>query len=225
MQQFGVYRNRNKATRSAYPLLLNVQSDLISDTGTRVVVPLVEDGRGIPAMPPLAEAPAPVQQTQPHNQAQAGHQVSPQQVAALAPANGRTSSSRGIEMLHGVVMDVTQLNEARRSDESRAVPGGPRARLALAEAPARATRIVDRPVDEQRVTAIQTLLHRHSGQDDILVSAPVAGRRAVETEELINRLRNEVIPAAVGDASETSRTKPNPAMKLNQFPSSEMNCP
>ena len=56
MQQFGVYRNRNKATRSAYPLLLNVQSDLISDTGTRVVVPLVEDGRGIPAMPPLAPA-------------------------------------------------------------------------------------------------------------------------------------------------------------------------
>lgn len=54
MRQFGVYRNRNKATRSAYPLLLNVQSDLISETGTRVVVPLVEDGRGIPAMPPLA---------------------------------------------------------------------------------------------------------------------------------------------------------------------------
>ena len=54
MRQFCVYRNRNKATRSAYPLLLNLQSDLISDTGTRVVVPLVEDGRGFPAMPPLA---------------------------------------------------------------------------------------------------------------------------------------------------------------------------
>lgn len=53
MRQFGVYRNRNKATRSAYPLLLNVQSDLLSETGTRVVVPLVKEGRGMPAMPPL----------------------------------------------------------------------------------------------------------------------------------------------------------------------------
>jgi toxin CcdB len=52
MRQFGVYRNRNAATRSAYPLLLNVQSDLISETGTRVVVPLVPAGR-IPAMLPL----------------------------------------------------------------------------------------------------------------------------------------------------------------------------
>ncbi len=41
MRQFCVYRNRNAATRSAYPLLLNVQSDLISETGTRIVVPMV----------------------------------------------------------------------------------------------------------------------------------------------------------------------------------------
>ncbi|MEO6154710.1 MAG: CcdB family protein [Thermomonas sp.] len=41
MRQFCVYRNSNTATRSAYPLLLNVQSDLISETGTRVVVPMV----------------------------------------------------------------------------------------------------------------------------------------------------------------------------------------
>ncbi len=53
MRQFGVYRNRNAATRSAYPLLLNVQSDLISGTGTRVVVPLVPAGRSIRTMPPL----------------------------------------------------------------------------------------------------------------------------------------------------------------------------
>lgn len=54
MQQFCVYRNRNAATRSAYPLLLNVQSDLISETGTRVVVPLVPANRGMPSMPLLA---------------------------------------------------------------------------------------------------------------------------------------------------------------------------
>lgn len=56
MSQFSVYRNRNAATRSAYPLILNVQSDLISETGTRVVVPLVPVGQGLPAMPPLAPA-------------------------------------------------------------------------------------------------------------------------------------------------------------------------
>ena len=54
MRQFGVHRNRNAATRAAYPLLLNVQSDLISETGTRVVVPLVPVGRAIAARPPLA---------------------------------------------------------------------------------------------------------------------------------------------------------------------------
>ncbi len=54
MRQFGVYRNRNAATKSAYPLLLNVQSDLISETGTRVVVPLAPPKSGMAAMPPLA---------------------------------------------------------------------------------------------------------------------------------------------------------------------------
>ncbi len=48
MRQFCVYRNRNVATRSSYPLLLNVQSDLISKTGTRVVVPLVPATGGHP---------------------------------------------------------------------------------------------------------------------------------------------------------------------------------
>lgn len=56
MSQFCVFRNRNGATRSAYPLLLNVQSDLISETGTRVVVPMVpvERGRHPPAITSLA---------------------------------------------------------------------------------------------------------------------------------------------------------------------------
>lgn len=54
MQQFGVYRNRNAATRSAWPLLLNVQSDLISETGTRIVAPLVPAGGPMPSVPALA---------------------------------------------------------------------------------------------------------------------------------------------------------------------------
>lgn len=40
MPQFAVHRNPNPASRTAYPLLLDVQSDLVSDLGTRVVVPL-----------------------------------------------------------------------------------------------------------------------------------------------------------------------------------------
>ncbi len=41
MPQFAVYRNRNAATRARYPLLLDVQSDLLAGMGTRVVIPLV----------------------------------------------------------------------------------------------------------------------------------------------------------------------------------------
>jgi toxin CcdB len=40
MRQFAAYRNLDKGTRALYPLLLNVQSDLIEETGTRVVVPM-----------------------------------------------------------------------------------------------------------------------------------------------------------------------------------------
>lgn len=40
MAQFAVYKNINPATRAAVPLLLDVQSDLLAELGTRVVVPL-----------------------------------------------------------------------------------------------------------------------------------------------------------------------------------------
>jgi len=40
MPQFAVYRNRNEATRGRFPLLLDVQSDLLDPLNTRVVVPL-----------------------------------------------------------------------------------------------------------------------------------------------------------------------------------------
>jgi toxin CcdB len=40
MPQFTVYRNPNPATKAALPLLLDVQSDLITALATRVVVPL-----------------------------------------------------------------------------------------------------------------------------------------------------------------------------------------
>ena len=40
MAQFTVCRNKNPRTRSAVPFLLDVQSDLLADLETRVVVPL-----------------------------------------------------------------------------------------------------------------------------------------------------------------------------------------
>jgi toxin CcdB len=40
MAQFTVYRNPDPETKAIYPLLLDVQTDLIAELNTRVVVPL-----------------------------------------------------------------------------------------------------------------------------------------------------------------------------------------
>ncbi len=40
MRQFDVYANPSKHTREAYPYILDIQSDAISDIATRIVVPL-----------------------------------------------------------------------------------------------------------------------------------------------------------------------------------------
>ena len=50
MPQFALYRNRNPASRARFPLLLDVQSDLLEPLATRVVVPLT------PAAPARARA-------------------------------------------------------------------------------------------------------------------------------------------------------------------------
>ena len=42
MPQLSVYKNKNPKTRSGYPYLVDVQPDLLSDIGTRVVVPLLK---------------------------------------------------------------------------------------------------------------------------------------------------------------------------------------
>ena len=44
MPQFSVYRNKNAATRARFPLLLDIQSDLLDPLATRVVVPLATAG-------------------------------------------------------------------------------------------------------------------------------------------------------------------------------------
>ena len=40
MAQFAVYRNRSPRTKLAFPFLVDVQSDLLEDLRTRVVIPL-----------------------------------------------------------------------------------------------------------------------------------------------------------------------------------------
>ena len=40
MSQFAVYRNPNQATNERFPLLLDVQSDLLDELDTRLVAPL-----------------------------------------------------------------------------------------------------------------------------------------------------------------------------------------
>lgn len=40
MPQFALYRNRHPATRARFPLLLDIQSDLLELLTTRVMVPL-----------------------------------------------------------------------------------------------------------------------------------------------------------------------------------------
>jgi len=42
MAQFSVYKNKNPKSKSAYPYLVDVQSELLSDLHTRVVVPLAK---------------------------------------------------------------------------------------------------------------------------------------------------------------------------------------
>jgi toxin CcdB len=42
MAQFAVYRNKSPSSKASIPYLLDVQSDLLSKLGTRVVVPLFE---------------------------------------------------------------------------------------------------------------------------------------------------------------------------------------
>ncbi len=43
------------------------------------------------------------------------------------------------------------------------------------------------------LAAIQTLLHRYSGQDDIIVGSPIAGRERAETEGLIGYFANTLV--------------------------------
>jgi toxin CcdB len=43
MSQFDVYENKNDATRRAYPYLLNIQSEVLSELSTRIVLPMARE--------------------------------------------------------------------------------------------------------------------------------------------------------------------------------------
>jgi toxin CcdB len=42
MPQLDVHRNKNPATRELYPLLVDIQANLLADLQTRVVIPLTQ---------------------------------------------------------------------------------------------------------------------------------------------------------------------------------------
>lgn len=44
MAQFTVYRNKSARTKAIFPFLVDVQSDLLDDLQTRVVIPLTRAG-------------------------------------------------------------------------------------------------------------------------------------------------------------------------------------
>jgi toxin CcdB len=48
MSQFYAYKNPNPATRSQYPYLLDVQSDLLSELRTTVVIPMTPSNLAAP---------------------------------------------------------------------------------------------------------------------------------------------------------------------------------
>jgi toxin CcdB len=59
MTQFAVHKNKNPRTRGAYPYLVDIQSDLMSDLHTRMVAPLAKapalTKRPIKELTPLVE--------------------------------------------------------------------------------------------------------------------------------------------------------------------------
>lgn len=42
MAQFSVYKNKNSRSKTTYPLLVDVQADLLDDLQTRLVIPLTK---------------------------------------------------------------------------------------------------------------------------------------------------------------------------------------
>ena len=42
MAQFTVYKNKNSRSKATYPLLVDVQADLLDDLQTRIVIPLTK---------------------------------------------------------------------------------------------------------------------------------------------------------------------------------------
>jgi len=59
MPQFSVYKNKNPATRPRVPYLLDIQSNLLSEHETRVVVPLyvaaTTKGKALTVLTPIFE--------------------------------------------------------------------------------------------------------------------------------------------------------------------------
>lgn len=92
MRQFFAYRNRNEHTRRLYPVLLNVQSDLIEGTGTRVVVPMASMAGE--RKPPLISSLTPVLQVGGKPYALLVPLLASVEIADLGSIEGDLSTSR-----------------------------------------------------------------------------------------------------------------------------------
>ncbi|BAN46382.1 CcdB family protein [Metapseudomonas resinovorans] len=90
MPQFAVHLNTNPATRTRIPYLLDIQSDLIAELGTRVVVPLysadVMKGKVLKTLMPVFEVEGNAVVMVTPEMAGAPRRILGQQVADLADA-------------------------------------------------------------------------------------------------------------------------------------------
>ena len=59
MSQFTLYRNENKNTKKTYPFFVNVQSDLLDELNSRIVIPLSPyealDNKNVKKLCPIIE--------------------------------------------------------------------------------------------------------------------------------------------------------------------------
>src|ERR1043166_877639 len=142
--------------------------------------------------------------------------------AAKRRADRHQQKSRGKQQ-RGRRQQAFLARQVRRSSVFCAVKNGPRggqktvARYAIQ----RSARLLTSKNDNAIATRARSVAIITCLRENLSTKVPAIGEASANGSILATKK----MPAAVGDASDTKRTNPNPAMKLNQFPSSEMNCP
>jgi toxin CcdB len=91
MPQFALYRYRNPASHARFPLLLDIQSDLLEPLATRVVVPLAP---ATSARPRSMRTLTPVLKFEREEYVTLTPQVAGISTSELGPATGKLASER-----------------------------------------------------------------------------------------------------------------------------------